>query len=76
MFAGNTMEGFQSNTFLPPLVFGPSGGGTALMGNQGNAAAGSTQGGSNGNASQNNGIGPSWPINPSGEFPPDGGTGY
>jgi hypothetical protein len=88
MFAGNTMEGFQANTFLPPLVFGPSGGGSAaLFGNQGNNPVGSTQNGTNGNSfgatSANPPTGPtinddgkSWPINPSGEFPPEGGTGY
>jgi hypothetical protein len=86
MFAGNTMEGFQSNTYLPPLVFGPSGGGTALMGNQGNAAVGSTQNGTNGNSfgataapestDPPNFRDPSWPLNPSGELPPSGGTGY
>jgi hypothetical protein len=35
-FAGNTMESFQANTYLPPLVFGPSGGGSALLTNQPN----------------------------------------
>lgn len=82
MFAGNTMEGFQSNTFLPPLVFGPSGGGpSTLFSNQGNSAIGSTQDGTNGNSfgapSANpptgpiNNSGSTWPINPSGEFPPE-----
>jgi hypothetical protein len=79
MFAGNTMEGFQSNTFLPPLIFGPSGGGTSLYGNQDNSAVGSTQSGTNGNtfgatalpeSTDPPNYGASWPIDPSGELPP------
>jgi hypothetical protein len=88
LFAGNTMEGFQSNTYLPPLIFGPSGGGAdTLLGNQGNPGPiGSTQEGTNGNTfgptAANPPSGPvdnndsTWPLNPSTEFPPEGGTGY
>jgi hypothetical protein len=114
-FAGNTMEGFQANTYLPPLAFGPSGGGnSALFGNQGNGPVGSTQNGTNGNSFGStesiaptgptpsgiggNTLGPTavltppgattyientipltdgpWPVNPGGEIPPLGGTGY
>lgn len=35
-FAGNTMQSFQSNVYLPPLIFGSSGGGASnLLANQG-----------------------------------------
>lgn len=111
-FAGNTMQAFESNTYLPPLVFGPSGGGTALSSNQGaQGPTGSTSqtnsntfGATNATAPTGptvttgpggNTLGPSantappgpttyymsdlapdttWPINPSGSIPPNGGS--
>ena len=49
IFAGTNMGSFQSNTFLPPLIMGPSGGGpSALLGNvPGSDPATGTTGGSN-----------------------------
>ena len=76
IFAGTNMGSFQATTYIPPLMFGPSGGGTsALLSNVGATAATGTEGSSNllvhvpydGPMPQ----GPTWPIQPSTNLPPE-----
>lgn len=75
IFAGRNMASFQATTYIPPLVFGPSGGGTAaLLSNVGSTAATGTSGGTNliTHTPYDGDIptGPTWPIQPSTNLPP------
>jgi len=66
IFAGNRMETLVSNIYIPPVQFGS----TAMNTNVGDPlAAGQT-----GNTSDNQPKVPSWPILPSTDLPPEGGT--
>ncbi len=78
LFAGNTMEGFQSTVYIPPVQFGPDGGnsGNSSSGSGGSALYGNLFGqtGSSGQFGASSGFGPekdpTWPINPSTNLPP------
>jgi hypothetical protein len=67
IFAGNTMQGFQTNVYIPPVQFGP----TAPSSLSGNLAGQTSVSGQTGIQF---GFGPendpTWPIEPSTEFPP------
>jgi hypothetical protein len=67
IFAGNTMQSFGGNIYVPPIIYGP----TSLNLNDGSPKASGEIGATYNSNPPNQ---PSWPIiNPS-EFPPDGGA--
>lgn len=73
LFAGNTMETIGGNIYVPPIIWGPSGGGTALFKNvRGTDPATGQTSGEPIVISYNRPMPdtPPWPINPSGTFPP------
>jgi hypothetical protein len=74
IFAGNTMESFQTSLYIPPIQFGPDGGnsgttgGSALYGNLAtNPIAEGQTGTTFGNGPT---VDPTWPIDPSTPLPP------
>ena len=81
IFAGTNMASIDSNIYIPPLVFGPSGGGSdALLSNRGLTGPTGTFGASiRTGFKENSGKdydepnikGPVWPINPSTSLPPE-----
>ena len=79
IFAGTNMASFETNMYIPPIIMGPSSGGTSLLSNQGaQGPSGQTSGNSNiiGYTGppvpydQPTPSGPFWPIQPSTEVPP------
>jgi len=67
IFAGNTMESFESNTYVTPVQFGS----TSVNSNTGSPAPNGNLGSNFGNPIPNT---PSWPEYPTTEIPPQGGT--
>jgi len=70
IFAGNRMETLIGNTFIPPVQFGPSGGGNALLNNQDRPSPTGQFGNQTIIGATYPGPTTTWPISPSGDLPP------